>query len=409
MNNQSIVIPGVQIGVPSTTASLRSLADIHTIVVSESLPIPAGYSRYCDETIAVPDPETDLPGYKDALLTLAAREDVKAILPIREFDIYVLAKYRSEFAEFISPVWPEIDVLRAAHDRIKLFDLAADVNIPIPETGLLTDDEFAARERVIKARYAVLTSDYTPEIQESASKDPPKQRYFSADNPPDPAEVTAAMGHVPLMQEYIKGQEFTYRAIYHDGQPQAESIMRKFRCMRYYGGTSVYRDIVDIPEVYELGRRLLDHIGWEGIASVQFIRDERTGEFKLLEINPRLWASVECDIQAGVDWPRYYWDLSTRGSIRETNDNPLSKPTHHLFGELTYLKSVLTDEFPFDDPPSFPRAVWDVGRSLITNPRFDSLRLSDPLPFVVEGIHRTVPPRAWPSPVQPSAGDASRG
>ncbi|MFR9721695.1 hypothetical protein ACL00X_20535, partial [Aeromonas diversa] len=62
---------------------------------------PAFRSKYCDETLLITSPHESLTGYRDALLSLAERPDVGAIIPVREEDIYVLAKYRAEFAAHI--------------------------------------------------------------------------------------------------------------------------------------------------------------------------------------------------------------------------------------------------------------------------------------------------------------------
>ena len=39
------------------------------------------------------------------------------------------------------------------------------------------------------------------------------------------------------------------------------------------------------PEVEPLGFRLLKSMGYHGIASVEFKRDPRDGQFKLMEVN----------------------------------------------------------------------------------------------------------------------------
>lgn len=391
MTNESIVIPATQIGVPSTVASLRSLsnAGVNTVVVSESPITPAKYSRYCDEYHVVPDPRSDVIGYKNFLLRLAARGDVRSILPIRESDIFVLSKYRSEFSEHLAPIWPSATTLKTVHDRIELFSLAEDIGVPIPETGL-SPHGISSRALVVKARYCVLTNDYLDQIPESESVTPPKQLYFAREELPPRSTLIDQMGHDPLVQEYIAGTQYNYRALYLNGTLRVDSQMKKLRSMRYYGGAGVNCELVDIPRLKELGERLLDNLGWEGLASVQFVRDNDSGEFKLLEVNPRLWASVPCDIQAGVDWPRYYWELGTRNRIREPSPHRLGIQTHDLFGEMTHLKSIVGDEFPFADPPRLSRRVFEVGKSLVTDPNFSSLCLRDPLPFVVEGYLRAV-------------------
>ena len=62
-------------------ACLRSLArrDVHTVVASEHECIPHFSSRYCGERVRLSSPPSDLIGYRDALLDVAARPDVETI------------------------------------------------------------------------------------------------------------------------------------------------------------------------------------------------------------------------------------------------------------------------------------------------------------------------------------------
>jgi len=55
---------------------------------------------------------------------------------------------------------------------------------------------------------------------------------------------------------------------------------------------SVYRDLVEDDRIETLGRRLLDHLDWHGLATVQFIKSAETGDYWLLEVNPRTWTSI---------------------------------------------------------------------------------------------------------------------
>ena len=49
-----------------------------------------------------------------------------------------------------------------------------------------------------------------------------------------------------------------------------------------------------LPDVEEQGLRLLRHVGYRGFAHVEFARDPRDEELKLLEVNTRLpvWAGI---------------------------------------------------------------------------------------------------------------------
>jgi predicted ATP-grasp superfamily ATP-dependent carboligase len=54
------------------------------------------------------------------------------------------------------------------------------------------------------------------------------------------------------------------------------------------------------PEVAELGMKFMNGLGYKGIASVGFKRDERDGEWKLIELNARTWMAHELSDGAGI-------------------------------------------------------------------------------------------------------------
>ncbi|WP_433633086.1 hypothetical protein [Halomicrococcus sp. NG-SE-24] len=91
----------------SPITCLRSLGreGVRTIACSEWKNTPAFESQYCDEAVTVPSPTEDVHRYKDALLQLARRDDVRTIIPLGEENVYVLSKYRDEFRKHVAPFW----------------------------------------------------------------------------------------------------------------------------------------------------------------------------------------------------------------------------------------------------------------------------------------------------------------
>jgi hypothetical protein len=115
---------------------------------------------------------------------------------------------------------------------------------------------------------------------------------------------------------------------------------------------------------------------------VEFLRDDRTGEFKLMEINPRFWSSLPFSVRAGADFPYNYWLLARGQRDRIVDDYTVGLAGHLLREELSYVHSVLFDEEELVERPDVGEALGSVARSLVTHPRFDYLRLDDPGPFV---------------------------
>ena len=377
---ESVVVPAI--GAPSSVAVLRSLGDrgVRTVAVSESATPPAFWSRYCDETVAVPSPAEDLAGYRDALLALARRADVRAITPMRETDVYALAKHRDAFAEHLEPLWPTLDRLEAVHDRDRLLAAADRAGVLVPETRRLDAVDDWSKERIVKARYAVLTSDYVDSFPADRCEHPPKTMYLEPGDEPDVEAIVDAMGHVPIAQDYVAGTEYCLRALCRDGEPVATSQKRLGRGYKYPRGPSIYHEAVDVPELEEVGLALLEELEWHGVASVGFIRDE-SGAFRLLEVNPRFWSNLSMDVYAGVDYPDYYWRLATGEPLEATPEYRPGVASHLLRGEVAHLYSVLFEEYPLVDPPSVPGTLWEMAASLYAHPRFDLLSLEDPGPF----------------------------
>jgi len=381
----SVVIPAV--GAASSTACVRSLGrhGVHTIAVSENRNPPAFWSRYCDESVRVPPPTTDLDGYADALLELARRPDVRAIVPMRELDVYALATNRDAFAEHVTPLWPSARTLHAVHDRIELAAAARKAGVSEPNTRLLGDVTDWDRELIVKGRYALLAPEYLPSMGPGTTSEVPKTAFPEVGVPPDREALRREMGHEPVVQDYVAGTEYTFRALYDRGERVATTQKRLVRGFKYARGPSVCHETADDPAIERAGRTLLDSLAWHGLANVGFIEEHETGDVYLLEINPRFWGALALDVHAGMDFPLYYWQLATGEPTTAHTDYKryaAGRRSHLLRGELSHLHSVLTDDYAYVARPRLRDAAWDVVTSVSTQPRFDYLSGSDPGPFV---------------------------
>lgn len=372
-----------------TLTCLRSLGrkGIRTILVREAGTESAGTaSRYYDRSVTAPSPHENLLAYKNTLLAAGARRDVSTIVPNREEDAFVLSRYRSEFERHVEPIWPDFDTLRTAQDGLRLAEAAAEADVPVPETAVFDEVTDWDRELIVKMRYSLLTADYVDSLDPIECEGQTTPIQHSPGPAPDrDAVVERMLGHVPIVQEHVPIEhEYSFRALYDHGEAVATSVRRQHRGMDYSGGTSVYRELVRNDRVETLGRRLLDYLDWHGLATVQFIESAETGDYWLLEVNPRTWTSIPLDVRAGADYPYFYWQLATGQRDRIDPSHEVGFGSHLLYGELQYLRSVLTDEFPNTERPGFHRALFDVLSSLYRHPHADYLVRDDPMPFVHE-------------------------
>ncbi len=369
---------------PHGYASVRSLADrdIHTVVAVDDPELSVTASRFCDESVLIPPP-SNLPAYKDALLGLAARRDVQTIVPHRPHDTYLLSKYAEEFERHIDVVVPQLETLKSVHDRKRLADAAERAGVSIPETKLLSDVQDWGGEQIVKSRYNVLTDEYLEDFELEDSKIAKSVEHISAGESPDTAALVEDMSHEPIVQEYVEGSdEYVFGALYDHGEAVGTFQHRQIRGDSYTGSGGVYRESVDVPALEEAGRAILDELEWHGLACIEYIEDAETGEFSIVEINPRMWQSLACATRSGADFP--YWYVLQAGNRPELIDPEyeVGVGTHYLFGELEHLVSVAREDSPFVERPSLAGRTGEITRSCVSTPNFDYLHLDDPGPIV---------------------------
>jgi predicted ATP-grasp superfamily ATP-dependent carboligase len=387
----ALVTTGHSAGYPC----LRSLVPrgIRAVVASPDEFTPEFVSRFCDESVLVPDPTADLLAYRDALLDIASRPAVRTVIPTRERDVYVLSQYRDTFETHVDLVVPDTDLLRSVHDRLELFEVAADAGVPIPETQLLTDVTDWDRRHIVKSRYNLLADAYCDGYGPAETNMVSTIEHLPPGDAPDVDALRAEMNHTPIVQAFVPtADEYMVNALYDHGEPVAVCQQRQVRCSSYVGGGGVYRESVDIPELEWAARTLLDELDYHGLACIEYMEDAETGEFKLAEINPRMWQSLSSTVRTGADFPYYYWLTATGSDEIIDPSYDLGVGTHALEGELAYLLSLFRDSSPHVERPSLPAAVSSVVWSCLRNPEFDYLKLDDPRPFLRSAL-RVLPHR----------------
>lgn len=195
---------------PAGYASVRSLSrrGVHTVVASDDPDDPAAVSRWCDESVTVPPPATDLLGYRDALRDLAAREDVVTVLPVRQQDPYVLTRYREDFEPHVSLPVPDAETLRTVHDRLDLAAAAEAAGVPTAETRPLSEYTEPDADVIVKSRYNVLADAYCPDCLPGECAVVKDVYHLRPGDAVDAAAAREAMGwHGLACIEYLRDAE----------------------------------------------------------------------------------------------------------------------------------------------------------------------------------------------------------
>jgi biotin carboxylase len=121
----------------------------------------------------------------------------------------------------------------------------------------------------------------------------------------------------PALQQIIKGEAYSVGGLFHNGRPLRLCAHRKLLTYPRAGGVTV-KGVTERPgRLLEETAKAFAAFQYTGLGHAEFIRDEREGDFKFIEINPRVWGSIGITEHAGVDLYRPYHELVAGGLVTE--------------------------------------------------------------------------------------------
>jgi predicted ATP-grasp superfamily ATP-dependent carboligase len=270
-------------------------------------------SRYATALYA-PAPANDEEGFVAAVRR--AGEALDGPVPVfatHDGHVNALARRRADLEppfRLCSPGWETLE--RIQSKRFQL-EAAAACGLAAPETRhpRSLDDAVAAAEEL---GYPVMVKPSDPLGFKRVHR---RQAFRCKSRAELEPAYAAAAPFEPMVQEYIPGgDEELYSLgsyVAADGEALGVFTGRKLRQTQAHMGVCRVAEAVWAPDVAEQGLRLLRELGFHGISQVEFKRDPRNGEFRLIEVNPRLWQWHGLASACGVDLTHIaYLDLVGR-------------------------------------------------------------------------------------------------
>lgn len=390
MSRRVLVTDGEQ---RAALASVRSLgrAGFDVRVCSARAHSLAGASRYARAHTRVPDALDDPSGFRGAVEELIGRSQIDVLLPVTEQSLRALLPARFD-QQGVKVPFPSADVFRRISDKARLLEAAVALGLAVPEQRVVSrpGDRQALSRASLRFPLVVKPS---RSVSETDGR-PVKLSVTYADHW---AELDAQLAPLPLeaypilLQQRVVGPGIGIFLLVWNGEVLATFAHRRLREKPPSGGVSVYRESVPAePSLTAKAGELLRHFGWQGLAMVEFKLDARTRTPFLMEVNARLWGSLQLAIDAGVDFPT----LLVRAALDE-HPAPVTSyragirsrwwwgDVDHLIARLRHSKTAL--DLP-PDAPSRWRAVRDFLTLWRPGDRNEILRLDDPWPFVQESL-----------------------
>jgi predicted ATP-grasp superfamily ATP-dependent carboligase len=349
----------------------------------------AGASRYCASETRLPPPLGAPDAFVDGLAALADRVSADILLPVTEASLLAVLPRRDRFTCVIP--FPSADQFTAICDKALVLRSAAAHGIAVPKQVSVGTAAEAAKVDGAFAFPVVLKP------SRSVSGPASARSKFSVRYAMDATAADQQLSAMPreafpvLVQERIEGPGFAISMLVWDGELRAAFAHRRIREKPPSGGVSVLREGVPLdPELLRRSVALLGDFDWQGVAMVEFKLDRRTGTPYLMEINGRLWGSLQLAVDAGVDFPVLLVDaaMGVRDDPVLTYDTAVR--TRWELGDLDHLLLILRrSPVELNLPPGSPRRLATVAafvRAFGPGNRREVFRFSDPAPFLREAM-----------------------
>ena len=236
----------------------------------------------------------------EGLSTILEGEKYDVIVPMGDTDVALLSKHKTLIEEKygVKCACPTEDLLTIVGDKHTFMAFCEENDIPHPKTAILTSealDEAATAvgfPSLIKPDFSVGARGIT----RVESLGQLKEKY--------PA-VSDRFGACTL-QELIENEEYYYNVMLYrtkDGRFLGYAISKIVRMYPVHAGSSSCLMTVENEELLDICKDCLDKLNWVGMADFDVLQRLDNGEYKIIEINARVPASLRAAQVSGVNFP----------------------------------------------------------------------------------------------------------
>lgn len=263
-------------------------------------------SRHLIERHWCPDPSHDEGGFIRFLLSLAGRWPSSVLFPIGDGSLVAVSRNRDQLLPHFRIVAEDWGIVRQVIEKRLTYDLAHQHGIPCPRIHVARDAEDALA--------------FAAEIGFPCLLKPSVGHVFfdryqakmlmihNADRLREIIENLTDYDAELMVSEFIPGNDMcgvNYNSYYVDGVPVAEFTAQKIRLRPTMIGFPTAIVSKRLPEVVELGRRMIGFLGYNGFSCIEFKKDIRDNSYKLMEVNGRHNFSGLLAVECGLNFPYF--------------------------------------------------------------------------------------------------------
>ena len=293
------------------------------------------------------------------LINFLNKNKISYLIPTHE-EIFIISKYQNQLNN-IQTLVPDYQSLVIAHKKNLSSALAKQLGISIPLTIIPAN---------ISDCTAFLNAHQKPIVLKYENSNSSKGVFYISNSQQFELHYNN-IGRF-ILQEYVTGAGYGVSMLYNKGEIRASFSHKRLEDKLSTGGTSTLRISTHNEMLEDWSKKILDYLGWNGVAMVEFKYDEEKKKGWFIEINPRFWGSLALPFYSGMDFPYLYYQILRDGDILP----------NFAYKEGVIVKWLLGGVLGFADSLIHERKLRFNHLSLKAD-HFDDFSLSDP--FILLG------------------------
>jgi len=306
MKNKAVIL-GCNYYIGLSTIRCLGIHGIHTVAVDYSNEGNYGAeSKYTSERVIAPHYKENPAGFISFLKDYAKEQTEKPVLiPCHDSYVEIMDQHLDELKEYYLFPQREQGLWSRVIDKEALHRLAEEHGVLVPETVRLNEDHFYEKiETIIKYPCIVKPTDSPSFVSKF------RKKIFMVHNKKELDEALSKAKQADeevIVQRIIPGFDdhmYTFDAyVSQDSKVTHWVTCQKFRQFPINFGASVYTGQRYVPELFEIGAKFFEEIGYKGFGEIEFKKDAETGKFYLIEINARITNLNNLLYKVGVNFP----------------------------------------------------------------------------------------------------------
>ena len=282
---------------------------------------------------------------------------------------------------------PDYETILPLHDKRETMCLAKRIGIPHPITVVPQSDAEAEKYAGICKYPAVVKARKGTEadgVWYARNSRELMQAYRRAEAQSAACDRFSRDTSFPMIQEYIPGELHDVAIFCLKGDMKACLTQQRVLTKPLSGGKGIVNATTCNLQLMDQARKLVEHLGWDGVLLCDFKIDSRDGTPKLLEVNPRFWGTTWLTTCAGLNFP-HNLVLAAKGE-------PLRLPSRYpvgLKGRWLVYELGMLFEAPVSPGIILQRLKGFFSRFKAENTIYDTL-WSDLKPLAADLITRSV-------------------